>query len=420
MYDILTFINNIVLILFMIGFATQLIFIVFFFLPARKYKDTNKKHRVGILICARNEEKVIGDLIKSLHKQDYPKESFDIFVVADNSTDRTAEIARSLGATVFERFDDDKKHHRVAYALRFGFKHILDLGKSYDFFIRFDADNIVDPSYLNEMNKAYASGAMLAKGYNNAKNLNDNVIATISGLWYIRDNRFSCHVRGAFRMTQILTGPGMMIASSIIKENGGWIHMGISEDVDFTLGELLKGYKAYYVPNAVFYDDQPSTLKDTFRRNMRMGRGLIFTFFRYGIPCLFKFFTTGKIYYLDMFLTEFFIPMALIGILWFPFYYTYNITYQFGLSYDAGINALLNLGMILLFAFIIPFILQALLVWILERKRIVAKSSSIIKGILLFPLFMIFYALGISLGIIFKPQWKAIKRSDVKLDDLIK
>src|SRR5690606_7203181 len=110
----------------------------------------------------------------------------------------------------------------------------------------------------------------------------------------------------------------------------------------------------------------------------------------------------------------------LIGILWFPFYYTYNIAYQFGLSYDAGINALLNLGMILLFAFIIPFILQALLVWILERKRIVAKSSSIIKGILLFPLFMIFYALGISLGIIFKPQWKAIKRSDVKLDDLIK
>src|SRR5690606_33044382 len=157
-------------------------------------------------------------------------------------------------------------------------------------------------------------------------------------------------VRGAFRMTQILTGPGMMIASSIIKENGGWIHMGISEDVDFTLGELLKGYKAYYVPNAVFYDDQPSTLQDTFRRNMRMGRGLIFTFFRYVIPCLFKFFTTGKIYYLDMFLTEFFIPMALIGILWFPFYYTYNIAYQFGLSYDAGINALLNLGMILLFA----------------------------------------------------------------------
>lgn len=404
----------------MIGFATQLIFIIFFFLPAKKYPNTDKRHKVGIVICAKNEEGVIGDLLKSLNELNYPKELYDVFVVADNCTDQTAEIAASLGATVFKHTDTNPNHHRLAYALKFGFNEIMKLNRGYDFYVKFDADNIVESNYLLEMNKAYSAGAKLAKGYNNAKNLDDNVIAAISGLWYIRDNRFSCHVRSALGLSQLLTGPGMMISSSIIEKNQGWKHMGISEDVDFALDELIHGTKSYYVKDAMFYDDQPQTIKDTFRRNMRMGRGLIYTFFRYGIPCLFKFLTTGKLYYLDLFLTEFFIPMALVGVIWFPFYYTYNLFYQFSISQQAGMSALSLLGMILLFGFIIPFIFQALLVYILEKKRIKAKPWNIIKGILLFPLFMILYALGITCGILFKSSWKPIQRSEVKGDDLLK
>src|SRR5690554_4248130 len=241
MYQILTEINQVILILFVIAFATQLIYVLFFFLPVKKYKHAKNLHKVAIVISARNEEKVIGDLLLSLNNLNYPKSQYDIYVIADNCTDNTSKIAQENGATVFERYDSNPKHHRLSYALKFGFEAILNLNIQYDFYVKFDADNIVDSNYLIHMNDAYASGSKLAKGYNNAKNLDDNVIACISGLWYIRDNRFSCHVRSALHLSQLLTGPGMMIASSIIEKNNGWKQMGISEDVDFTLDELLQG-----------------------------------------------------------------------------------------------------------------------------------------------------------------------------------
>ena len=75
----------------------------------RKFKEAKQKHKYAILIAARNEKNVIGNLIDSINKQDYPKEKLTIFVVADNCTDNTAEIAREHGAICYERFDDIHK-----------------------------------------------------------------------------------------------------------------------------------------------------------------------------------------------------------------------------------------------------------------------------------------------------------------------
>ena len=83
----------------------------------RKFKPAKKKHKYGILIAARNEKAVIGNLIDSINKQDYPKELYTIFVVADNCTDNTAEIARSKGAICYERFH--AAHRTKGYALEF-------------------------------------------------------------------------------------------------------------------------------------------------------------------------------------------------------------------------------------------------------------------------------------------------------------
>jgi glycosyltransferase involved in cell wall biosynthesis len=88
----------------------------------RKFKPAKNNHKYGICIAARNEEKVIGNLLDSIHKQDYPSELLTVFVVADNCTDKTAEIARSKGAIVYERFDD--KHKTKGYALEFLFDRI--------------------------------------------------------------------------------------------------------------------------------------------------------------------------------------------------------------------------------------------------------------------------------------------------------
>ena len=62
----------------------------------------DKQNRFMAIIPAHNEEAVVKNLVESLKKQDYPKDLLDIYVIADNCTDRTAEIAKSMGCKVIE------------------------------------------------------------------------------------------------------------------------------------------------------------------------------------------------------------------------------------------------------------------------------------------------------------------------------
>ena len=66
----------------------------------------DKEHRFMMIIPAHNEEKVIKDLVESLQNLDYNKKLYDIYVIADNCTDNTAQIAKEAGAIVYERFDE--------------------------------------------------------------------------------------------------------------------------------------------------------------------------------------------------------------------------------------------------------------------------------------------------------------------------
>ena len=90
----------------------------------------NKNHKFMALIPAHNEENVVANLVESLRNQDYPKELYDIYVIADNCTDNTAEIARKAGAIVYERFDETKK--TKGYAMQWFFQKLEEEGKNYD------------------------------------------------------------------------------------------------------------------------------------------------------------------------------------------------------------------------------------------------------------------------------------------------
>lgn len=401
-----------------IAFAFQIFYIFLFFLPAKKYAKAKEKHRVGIVISAKNEQECIANTLKSIINSNYPKDKFDIFVVADNCTDATAEICRTFDGEVkvrvFERQESDKKKHNVGYALKFLFEQLMPEIDNYDFFIRFDADSIVDCDYLDKMNDAFESGVKVAKGYNHATNLTQNVISGVSGLWYIRDNRFNCQARSALNTDVFLVGSGMMFSSQIIKEDGGWDCVCTSEDTEFTIKNINKKRKCRYVADAVVYDDQPSTVKSLFKRNARMGNGLNKLFWKQGTVCLFKFFTTFRYCYLDMFLNLFFIPIAVICCLWFPFYYAYVLFFNWFSAMGDPAIAFENLKVILIIlfcAFLIPFILQAIFVYCLERKKIGKPLGKLLKPIFAFPIFMIIYALGIVWGVFTKAKWKKIDRN---------
>ena len=114
-----------------------------------KIKEVSKK--LAVIVAAHNESAVIGQLVKNLTELKYPKEMYDVYVIADNCTDNTAEVAGKAGAIVCERFDDTKKSK--GYALEWMFDRLFEMedkpdGKKYDAVVIFDADNLVHPNFL--------------------------------------------------------------------------------------------------------------------------------------------------------------------------------------------------------------------------------------------------------------------------------
>lgn len=429
---VLSIVNEAIIGIVSFAFLVQIIYLFLFFLPAKKIPPAKKQHKFAIIMCAHNEAETIAVTLKHLQNMHYPKELLGVFVVADNCTDNTAEIARKLGATVLERTESDKKKRNVGYALAWALPQIVENYPDYEAFVRFDADNIPHPDYIARMNDAFDGGATLARGYNHATNLTQNVVAGVSGLWYIRDCRFNCQARSALSIGQMMVGGGMMFSADIVKKYG-WKETGLSEDAEFTMDMLLKKQKAVYVKDAIVYEEQPSTLRDLFKRNYRMGHGLFRLFFTHGIKCFFKFFLSLRYSLLDVFFSMLFMPIAVLCVFWFPLYYVYLTVYHFaaGGTWDASVcadcgffvefaglqmNVLEFIGWILLCAFVVPFILQALLVYALDRKRIGVSFRKILPPILLFPLFMVIYAMGIAFGSVSDPKWKQVKRS-LKYDE---
>lgn len=404
--------NKVLLTILGIAFGIQVIYILLFFVKAKVYPKAKTQHKFGIVIPARNESDVIADTIKCLLRSDYPRELFDIFVVADNCTDNTAELARAAGAVVYERTDPDPKHHKAGYALKYLFEKIMEEHPGYEAFIKFDADNLMEPDYISRMNDAFDAGVKCARGYSNSKNIDQNIVTGISGLWYIRDCRFSSNFRSAIGQGTMLGGAGMMFSAEIIKKHG-WDCLCASDDSEFTMRRLNQDkIKTMYVKDAVVYEDQPSSLKDTFIRYRRMAGALHSLFYTQGIKSFFLFFVRWKWTYLDMFLTLLFIPVCVLCATWLPIFYIFYLIYLGCIgAWTVFYQTLTLIGISLSCAFVLAFILQALLAVGLERKRIKAPVKKMMPAVFLFPAFMIIYAAAITIGVFSKPKWKQIKRN---------
>lgn len=71
----------------------------------KRYAVCAPRTRFACLVAARNEEAVIGALVESLKKQDYPDALYDIFVIPNNCTDDTEAAALCAGAKIFRCFE---------------------------------------------------------------------------------------------------------------------------------------------------------------------------------------------------------------------------------------------------------------------------------------------------------------------------
>ena len=237
-------------------------------------------------ICARNEESVIGELISSLRAQDYPAELLDIYVLADNSTDATARVARQAGAIAFERFNP----YQVGkgYALNELFSQIRSRRplSDYDAFLVFDADNIVDSHFVSAMDRTFAQGYDVLTSYRNSKNFASSWVSAGYSIWFLREARFLNYPRMKLHTNCAISGTGFLVSSKIIEENGGWPYHLLTEDIQFSTVCATKGWRIGYCDDAILYDEQPVTFSQSWRQRMRWAKGFYQVNAHCGMPLL--------------------------------------------------------------------------------------------------------------------------------------
>ena len=236
--------------------------------------------RFAILIAARNEELVIGPLINSLLAQDYPSDLYDIWVVPNNCTDNTALAARNFGARVLECTVPVKSKGEV---LRFAYNRLR--GRRYDAWLVFDADNVVDPRFLAEMNNARMAGARAAQGYRDSKNPYDTAVSGCSSIYYWMMDRFHNGGKAGLGVSAMIGGTGFMVTQKLLDRLGGWRTETISEDLEITAQAVLAGERVAYAPRAITYDEQPLTWEQSFTQRRRWSSGTLQVAQRY-LPAL--------------------------------------------------------------------------------------------------------------------------------------
>ena len=261
----------------------------------KQIKNHKPKTRFNILIAARNEGKVIGNLITSLKNQDYPKDLYKIYVIPNNCTDDTEEVARKAGAKIISCDVPVKTKGDV---LKHVFAKFMDKD-DFDAFAISDADNIVDPNWLKEMNNTLLSGFNVAEGNRDSKNVSDNWLSGSYSLFYYMQNLFFNKARLNLGLSAAINGTGFVVKKSVI-EKYGFDPKTLTEDSEFTAQCSLNGERIAYVEKAITYDEHPIKFKDSWHQRKRWSKGTLQCLRIYGKRLFLNIFKNGNMTSLDM------------------------------------------------------------------------------------------------------------------------
>lgn len=368
-----------------------------------------KNNRFMAIIPAHNEEIVVGNLIASLKKQNYPKELFDIYVIADNCTDNTAKVAKEAGAIVYERFDEE--HKTKGYALDWFLKQKIEENAEYDAFCIFDADNIVDVNFIKNMNKKLCQGEEVVQGYRDIKNPTDSWVSAGYAIFYWTMNRFYHLARYNLGLSPLINGTGFMVKFDLIKPTNGFDTITLTEDIEFSLKTIISGKKLGWATDAIVYDEQPVGFKQSWSQRSRWTVGHIQCLKEYTKPLaaavkehktLMNF--DGLLYMLGS------IPMFVLTIV----LLILNFVMYFGNGMST-MDLVINCLRYLLPTFLLP-IFTAIIIMILDKKPI----KPMIKGLVLYPLFLGSWLL-INFKCLFKREtkWEKINHvRDIKINEV--
>lgn len=340
-----------------------------------KIKKHKPKTKFAVIIPARNEAKVIEDLIKSLKEQDYPTNLYDVYSIINNCTDNTLEVAKKAGSKIMNVNTPVKSKGDV---LKFVFKRLKN--KDYDAYIVFDADNVVHPDFLKLMNDTYQSGYKVAQGRKDSKNIKDNWLSASYTLFHYIQNFFFNKSRMKIDAASAINGTGFMVEKKVIDD--GFDPKTVTEDIELSIICVLRGIEIAYIENAITYDEQPTRFVDSWHQRSRWSKGIIECNRLYRKALLKKFIKDKDFSSLDKFLFSAAPYVQTLSIILTFVLGVFNI---FGIELNDIFSYFFSLGLV---CFMITYLMGVILNMfvIIYYKRDIFEA---LHGIFLFSVFMI-------------------------------
>ncbi|MDD3409605.1 MAG: glycosyltransferase family 2 protein [Eubacteriales bacterium] len=249
---------------------------------SKDYADHDPQLRYLVLVPAHNEETVIGGIIENLKSMDYPEELYDFYIIADHCSDRTAEVARGLGANVIE-ISQERPGEPTGkpIALQKALQRLGHYGQTHDLVMFFDADNLIDLNMFREVNSQFLSHpeADIVQCYLGCKN-KKGLVALFYYTSYTITNRFFQYAKSRIGINSVIGGTGFAVKSAYLEQRGGWTAMSLTEDFELQVEATCEGKRILWNQNVRVYDEKPTHWGASFRQRTRWAQGHWFVCFK--------------------------------------------------------------------------------------------------------------------------------------------
>lgn len=401
-------------------------YFIYFFNSFKKEKPIEiikPENKFAVLVAARNESKVIRNILDSLKNQSYPKELFKVFIIVESFDDPTVKIVRNYGENfkVVIRKNIGKKRTK-GHALNDAYLYIKNHKEHFDAYMIFDADNVVSKDYLLTMNSLKKMGYQIGVGYRNYTNVSTNWISITSGILFSFMNAFTSRGRSKLFNKATLTGTGYYIDSKIVDDAGGWIWNGMTEDVELTYYAYKNNIKMKYYPLVEYYDEQATKYSVLHAQHVRWVWGFIGLnhkkFDNYNFNYNEK--TSQKRRFFADFELKLGIYPFLIFVLLELFLFIIGLTLGFiSLAYSLERSLIINtflFSLFHLFIVYISFIIVAIFTLVIDNKNLKLKPKYYVLGALSYPIFFFDFVLAFFDGLFHKnkrKKWGVIEHNGV-------
>ena len=241
--------------------------------------------RYAIAIPAHNESGVIGGTVRRLQTLVYPRDHYDVHVVADYCADDTATVAAAAGAQAHVR--NEGPRGRKGYALDWLIRRLLADPRHYDAIVVFDADSQVDSEFLLAVGRTMAEGAQVVQGRHVISNPATSLLTSLADADMRLNNRIRNQAKQNLGLSARLMGDAMVFRREVL-ERQPWIGaQSLTEDRDYGLYLVTQRIRIRYTPDAISYGQAAARWKDATPQRLRWYGGAFDLQRRY-LPDLWK------------------------------------------------------------------------------------------------------------------------------------